>query len=133
MHHGYKHHDTFLMDTSIMDTCIIDLCIIDSCIIDVEVERRCWSNLRGSHGLSARRARRTKSRGPKGHQLEVRARRAPTLLVFDICVRCSIFISLFNEFFFLQGLRGQQKVWKDLTQPNLSMINGAKLTLVEGR
>ena len=39
MHHGYKHHDTFLMDTSIMDTCIIDLCIIDSCIIDVEVEK----------------------------------------------------------------------------------------------
>ena len=32
---------------------------------------------RGSHGLSARRARRTKSRGPKGLQLEVGARRAP--------------------------------------------------------
>ena len=36
---------------------------------------------RGSHGLSARRARRTKSRGPKGPQLEVGARRAPRLLV----------------------------------------------------
>ena len=36
---------------------------------------------RGSHGLSARRARRTKSRGPKGLQLEVGARRAPRLLV----------------------------------------------------
>ena len=35
---------------------------------------------RGSHGLSARRARRTKSRGPKGLQLEVGARRAPRLL-----------------------------------------------------
>ena len=42
----------------------------------------------GSHGLSARRARRTKSRrpegpkgGPKGHRLEVGARRAPKLLV----------------------------------------------------
>ena len=35
------------------------------------------SPLRGSHGLSARRARRTKSRGPKGLQLEVGARRAP--------------------------------------------------------
>ena len=36
-------------------------------------------------GLGARRARRTKSRGPKGLQLEVGARRAPRLLVFDIC------------------------------------------------
>ena len=43
-----------------------------------------WSRvLRGSHGLSARRARRTKSSrpegpkaGPKGHRLEVGARRA---------------------------------------------------------
>ena len=33
-------------------------------------------------GLSARRARRTKSRGPKGLQLEVGARRAPRLLVY---------------------------------------------------
>ena len=32
-------------------------------------------------GLSARRARRTKSRGPKGLQPEVGARRAPRLLV----------------------------------------------------
>ena len=31
----------------------------------------------GSHGLSARRAQRTMSRGPKGFQLEDRARRAP--------------------------------------------------------
>ena len=44
--------------------------------------------MRGSHGLSARRARRTKSRmpegqkaGPKGRQLEVGAQRAPRLLV----------------------------------------------------
>ena len=43
---------------------------------------------RGSHGLSARRARRTKSSrpegpkaGPKGGNLEVGARRAPRLLV----------------------------------------------------
>ena len=34
----------------------------------------------GSHGLSARRARRTKSRGPKGLHLEVGARRTPRLL-----------------------------------------------------
>ena len=34
-------------------------------------------------GLSARRARRTKSRGPKGLQLEVGARRAPRLLVYN--------------------------------------------------
>ena len=43
------------------------------------------TSLRGSHGLSARRARRTKSRRPKGLQLEllveVGARRAPRLLV----------------------------------------------------
>ena len=45
--------------------------------------------LRGSHGLSARRARRTKSArpegpkaGPKGRKLEVGARRAPRLLVY---------------------------------------------------
>ena len=43
--------------------------------------RRLWSTLRVSQGLSARRARRTKSRGPKGLQLEVGARRAPRLLV----------------------------------------------------
>ena len=35
-------------------------------------------------GLSARRARRTKSRGPKGLQLEVGARRAPRLLVLHM-------------------------------------------------
>ena len=33
-------------------------------------------------GLSTLRARRTKSIGPKGHQLEVGARRAPRLLVY---------------------------------------------------
>ena len=37
---------------------------------------------RGSHGLSARRAQRTKSIGPKGLQLEVRAPRASGLLVY---------------------------------------------------
>ena len=51
--------------------------------------------LRGSHGLSARRARRTKSSrpegpkaGPKGRQLEVGARRAPRpqviIIIMDI-------------------------------------------------
>ena len=40
--------------------------------------------LRRSHDLSARRARRTKSRGLKGLQLEVRAWRAPRLLVSNI-------------------------------------------------
>ena len=39
------------------------------------------TSLCGSRGLSARRARRTKSRGPKGLQIEVGARRAPRLLV----------------------------------------------------
>ena len=37
--------------------------------------------LHGSHGLSAWRARRTKSRSPKGLQLEMGARRASRLLV----------------------------------------------------
>ena len=35
------------------------------------------SPLRGSHGLSARRAQRTKSKGPKGLQLEVGSQRGP--------------------------------------------------------
>ena len=44
-----------------------------------------WRGVRClSHGLSARRARRTKSRGPKGPQLEVGAWRAPRLLVSNI-------------------------------------------------
>ena len=38
-------------------------------------------------GLSARRARWTKSRGPKGLQLEVGARRAPRLLVCNIATQ----------------------------------------------
>ena len=45
--------------------------------------------MRGSHGLSARRARRTKSRGPKGLQLEVGARRAPRLLVHSYLFKLS--------------------------------------------
>ena len=43
------------------------------------------SYLRGSHGLSARRTWRTKSRGPKGPQPEVGARKSPRLLVFGYC------------------------------------------------
>ena len=43
--------------------------------------RACASDF-GSHGLSARRARWTKSRRPKGHKLEVGAWRAPKLLVY---------------------------------------------------
>ena len=39
-------------------------------------------------GLSARMARKTKSRGPKGLQLEVGARRAPRLLVCHIANLC---------------------------------------------
>ena len=38
-------------------------------------------SLRGSNGLSARRAQRAKSRGPKGLKLEVGAQRAPRFLV----------------------------------------------------
>ena len=47
----------------------------------VMVLARVMSLLRGSNSLSARRARRTKSRGPKGLQIEVEARRALRLLV----------------------------------------------------
>ena len=72
--------DTFIMDTSIMDTSYMHHSCTDICIIDIEV--LVLVTLRGSHGLSARRARRTNSRGPKGLQLEVGARRAPRLLVF---------------------------------------------------
>ena len=52
----------------------------DSCRLRQIVHLEC---MRGSHSLSAQWARRTKSRGPKGLQLEVRPRRVPTLLVFD--------------------------------------------------
>ena len=51
------------------------------------------STTRESHSLSARRTRRTISRGPKGLQLEVGARRAPRLLVHHnlqcLCARHS--------------------------------------------
>ena len=43
-----------------------------------------WVTVWSSHGLIGRRARRTIPRGPKGLQLEVRARRAPRLLVPNI-------------------------------------------------
>ena len=48
--------------------------------------------MRVSHGLSARRAWRTKSRGLKGLQLEVAARRAPRLLA---CEYLEILIPIF--------------------------------------
>ena len=47
-------------------------------------------------GLSARRARRTKSRGPKGLQLEAGARRAPRLLVLNICLKEENIFKSFN-------------------------------------
>ena len=52
--------------------------------------------LHGSHGLSGRRARRTKSRGPKGLQLEVRPQRGPTLLVYTIHI--SLLIQTFHRY-----------------------------------
>ena len=93
--HAWYHHRTCIIHTCIshtciMPTCIMNMCILDTCIIDICIldktmklrwKRRLWSPLRGSHGLSARKARRTKSRGPKGHQLEVGAWRAPRLQV----------------------------------------------------
>ena len=65
--------------------------------------------VRGSHGLSARRARRTRSMmpegqkaGPKGRQLEVGAQRAPRLLV------CYIFEKLMLRGCQNQCLEGSQ-------------------------
>ena len=62
MHHGYMHHQQSESRIHALWT-------------------PSWIHLRGSRGLSARRARRTKSRGPKGLQLEVGVRRAPRLLM----------------------------------------------------
>ena len=71
MHHGYMHHG-------------YNLWIQQS---ESRIHAS-WTHLHGSHSLSARRARRTKSSrpegpkaNPKGHQLEDGARRAPKLLV----------------------------------------------------
>ena len=78
---GSRIMDTYIMDTCIMDACIMDTCIMATCI--TSWIHASWTHLCGSHGLSARRARRTKSRrpegpkgGPKGRRLEVGARRA---------------------------------------------------------
>ena len=59
--------DTCIVDTCIVDTCIVDTCIVDTCIVDTGIMDTCkflgWlgfplsnATLRGSHGLSARRA-----------------------------------------------------------------------------
>ena len=58
--------------------------IVLACVM---VLTRIMSPLRGSHGLSARRAQRTKSRVPKGLWLEVGARRALRLLVDNIHIQ----------------------------------------------
>ena len=58
-------------------------------------------------GLSARRARRTKSRGPEGLHLEVGARRAPRLLVYYI--------------FRKQGLKGISNISLKTTMKDLGM------------
>ena len=71
--------DTCIIDTWIMDTCIIDICIVDTCIMGTCIMDTCimdtcimdnWTYPScilppGSHGLSALRPQRTKSRGPK--------------------------------------------------------------------
>ena len=66
-HHAYLQHEymnTFIMHTWNIHTCIMDMPILDTsimhmCIMDKckrwRLERRLWSLLRGSHGLSARR------------------------------------------------------------------------------
>ena len=67
--------NTCIMDTRVMDT--MDTHMMIHASETLRLKNWLWSPLRGSHGLSARRARRTKSRGPKGLHLEVGARRAP--------------------------------------------------------
>ena len=62
---GYMHH---IMDTCLMYTCIMHPGIIHTCIHQGSCIRVTWTHLHGSHGLSARRAQRTKSRRPEGPQ-----------------------------------------------------------------
>ena len=114
MHHTYMHHGHVYQDEEYMhhtyihkgqgsyiqymhqdqESKIIDTCK-QACIIHPtprialfvrSLVRNKISAAYMAHGLSARRARRTKSRGPKGLQLEVGARRAPRLLVVYILI-----------------------------------------------
>ena len=90
IHHGYMHHGyaIWIRASWTHASWIHASCIHASWIHTSWIYASCWSTLRGSHGLSARRAWRTKLRmpegqkaGPKGCQLEVGAQRAPRLLV----------------------------------------------------
>ena len=81
MHHGYVHHGYMHHQQS------------ESRIHALWTPS--WTHLRGSHGLSARRARRTKSSrpegpkaGPKGRKLEVGPQRGPRLLYIYIYSSC---------------------------------------------
>ena len=66
--HTCIHWNMDWKEAYIMNTSMIDLCLTDSCITDMYIHhsykhhrwsrtRRCWSTLRGSHGLRAQRAR----------------------------------------------------------------------------
>ena len=80
--------------------------------------------MRGSHGLSARRARRTKSSRPegqkaglKGRQLEVGAQRAPRLLVFYIFFiffKFSYFLFIFFSFYAVLWVVPVNVTWEQL-------------------
>ena len=59
---------------------VVSLCYTVTVLASVLVLVRVISPLHGSRGLSVRRGRRMKSRGPKGLQLEVGALRAPWIL-----------------------------------------------------
>ena len=87
MHHTYLHQDQgsqmYASYIHASRSRLIDVCIIHTCI-KIKAHRcmhhtymhqdqgsyvwihASWTHLRGSHGLSARRARRTKSRRPEG-------------------------------------------------------------------
>ena len=54
-------------------------------------------------GLSARRTRRTKSRGPKGLQLEVGARRAPRLLYTIFTYQNKLNLEWIEDFLKVEG------------------------------
>ena len=103
--------DASLCDASLCDASVCDASVCDASVCDASVHNAYVHNARvhnarvhnarvhnarvhnatacWSHGLSAQRARRTKSSrpegpkaGPKGRRLEVGARRAPRLLVY---------------------------------------------------
>ena len=59
-----------------MDICVTDICITDTCTVNTNIMDTCIMDI----SAWVTRPERPKSRGPKGVQREVGARRAPSLL-----------------------------------------------------